>query len=78
MSGEPQRLLVLMRAADGRTSVVRSADLLAGPESWETLAELEPLDGERFVSMALLLNTLYLGTNEGSLYALEQLEQPAS
>jgi hypothetical protein len=73
---QPERLLVLTRAPDGQASVHRSADLWAGPDAWEQLAVLEARDDDPFVSMALLLNTLYLGTKQGSLYALRQLEQP--
>ncbi|MCA9709998.1 MAG: hypothetical protein KDK70_29435, partial [Myxococcales bacterium] len=68
---EPERLLVLVRSADGTSSVHRSTTL-DGP--WEPVAELAALDGgDQFVSMAQLLDTLYLGTRLGSLYALGPL-----
>lgn len=75
--GQPARLIVLMEDLDGGVSVQRSGDI--GPEgpSWEELATLEPLADDRFVSMALLFNDLYLGTQTGSLYVLRELEQPA-
>ena len=42
-----------------------------------TAATIEPLEGDDFVSMALLANDLYLGTRKGSLYALRELQEPA-
>lgn len=70
-------LLMLMTRADGSVSVHRSEDLSAGPDGWEQLASIDAIDGESFVSMALLFNDLYLGTRSGSLYALRELEAPA-
>ncbi|MCX4247898.1 beta propeller repeat protein [Paraliomyxa miuraensis] len=76
--GGPERLLVLMRATDGTTGVYRTAALAGDATSWEHVAELEALpDGDQFVSMALLLGDLYLGTRAGSLHALRELDAPA-
>ncbi len=75
--GQPDRLLVLMAGADGTTSIQRTDDLASGATAWQELAVLEPLVGDEFVSLALLLGDLYLGTREGSLYALRQLDAPA-
>jgi hypothetical protein len=69
-------LLVLMERADRGVSVHRSADLSAGAQGWVLLASIEAIDGDAFVSMALLFNDLYLGTREGSLYVLRELEVP--
>ncbi|WP_146155568.1 hypothetical protein [Enhygromyxa salina] len=71
---QPERLLVLMARPDGGASVHRSADLAAGPEGWSELVRLDALDGDEFVSMALVSNDLYLGTREGSLWAVRELE----
>lgn len=78
VDGGPERLLVLMRAADGTASVHRTAALASDATQWDRLAELSALpDGDEFVSMALLLGDLYLGTRAGSLYALRGLDAPA-
>ena len=71
---EPERLLVLMRGADGRSSVQRTGDLA----TFQELVSLDPLEaGDEFVSMALLRNDLHLGTRLGSLYRLRELDLPA-
>lgn len=73
-----ERLLVLLRGADGGSVVARTEDLDAGPGGWQMLAVLPPLpDGDQHVSMALLLGDLYLGTRQGALDVLRQLEAPA-
>ncbi|KIG14636.1 hypothetical protein DB30_06515 [Enhygromyxa salina] len=72
-----EALLMLMERADGGVSVHRSEDLSAGPMGWEHVASIAAVEGETFVSMALLFNDLYLGTRTGSLYALRELEAPA-
>ncbi|MFV8755404.1 hypothetical protein ACNOYE_33045 [Nannocystaceae bacterium ST9] len=85
-SGEPklvawapdgERLLVLLAAPDGSYSVQRTDDLSPGAMAWQPLAELDPLVGDEYVSMALLLDDLYLGSKLGSLYALRELELPS-
>ncbi|HFE46325.1 MAG TPA: hypothetical protein ENJ18_12650 [Nannocystis exedens] len=79
---DPERLLVMMAAKDGSTiSIQRTDDLREGAMAWQELAAFAPLDpqtGDTFVSMALLNNDLYLGTHLGSLYALRELEKPAT
>ncbi|PRQ09076.1 hypothetical protein [Enhygromyxa salina] len=71
-----EALLVLMERADGSVSVHRSEDLGAGAQGWEQVASMA-VEGETFVSMALLFNDLYLGTRSGSLYVLREFEAPA-
>ncbi len=79
---DPERLLVMMAASDGSIiSIQRTDDLSEGAMAWQELATFAPLDpqtGDAFVSMALLNNDLYLGTRQGSLYALRELEEPAT
>ncbi len=79
---DPERLLVMMAASDGSIiSIQRTDDLSEGAMAWQELATFAPLDpqgSDAFVSMALLHNDLYLGTRKGSLYALRELEQPAT
>lgn len=81
-AGRPEQLLVLLESMDGSYVVQRSADLAAGAGAWQPLASLAaPLAGDaapdRFVSMALLLGDLYLGTQAGSLHVLRELDAPA-
>ena len=65
-----ETLLVLLAAADGSMSVQRSADLSLGASGWESVAELDALTNDEFVSMALLRGDLYFGSKMGSLYVL--------
>lgn len=65
-----ETLLALLVAADGSTSVQRSADLSLGASGWEPVAELDALTNDEFVSLALLRGDLYLGSKTGSLYVL--------
>lgn len=77
---QPERLLVLMGASDGSTSVHRTADLARDPTGesvqWEPLAQLDALADDAYVSMALLRGDLYLGTRGGALHVLRELEAP--
>lgn len=77
-AGHPERLLVLLRAADGTSLLARTDDLALGSGGWESLMTLDPPGGtDEHVSMALLLGDLYLGTREGALDVVRQLDAPA-
>jgi hypothetical protein len=74
---DPSATLFLFERPGGGASLQRTRDLSPGSNDWEELASLDaPMDDE-FVSMALLLNDLYLGSRLGSLYALRGLQAPA-
>lgn len=74
---DPDKLIALFAAADGSASIQRTDDLSEGADAWEELLVLDELEGDEFLSMALLLNDLYLGTRLGSLYALREIQNPA-
>lgn len=71
---EGEALVLLIRDDDGSVSVQRSFDLAFGPAGWQELARLDPLVGDTFVSAAVMLGDLYLGTELGSLYVLRELD----
>ncbi len=69
----PSWLWVLMVDAE-TTSLHRSGDF----ESWEEVATVPAAPaGDRYTSMAILLNDAYLGTAAGTLMVLGDLDRPA-
>eukprot|EP00977_Amphora_coffeiformis_P018953 scaffold6807_cov220-Amphora_coffeaeformis.AAC.21 len=74
---DPNKLLVLMKEAQGLAAVFRT-DSLAGDPVWDRAILLDPLDnGDEYISLAILLNDLYLGTKQGNLYVVREFYKPA-
>lgn len=72
------RLLVLMKSRDnGKAAVFRTNSLAGGV--WERALLLDQLldEDDEYLSLALLLNDLYLGTKQGNLYIVREFYKPA-
>lgn len=71
-------LIVLMECCGGHAGVYRTnATFSSGHQAWEEIVHLDPpADEDRYLSLALLNNDLYLGTAQGNLYVVQEIYQP--
>jgi hypothetical protein len=71
-------ILVLMECCGGNIAVYRAKSIASG--NWEELVRLPPLtteDGNDYYrTLTMLQNDLYLGTDNGNLYIVKEIDQP--